>query len=71
MKDIKIIQAGGTCLEPSGTQENRVTDHTFAWKDVWWEAELSHDDPEKLDVPTDDKTIDIAGKVESISTSMP
>ena len=73
MIDIKSIQTGGTCLESSETKEKyttRVTDHTFAWKDMWWEAQLSHDDLEKQDVPIDNITLDIAGKVESMSTSI-
>ena len=37
MIDTKSIQAGGTCLESSGTKEKyttRITDQTFDWKDV-------------------------------------
>ena len=42
-----------------------MTDHTFAWKDVWLETELSQDDPEK-DVSIDD----IAGKMKSLFTGI-
>ena len=73
MKDNMNMQTGGTYLESSGTKEKyttQVTARTFAWKDVWWEVELSHDDPEKIDVPIDTKIQDIDGEVGSISTSI-
>ena len=73
VKDNMNIETGGTYLELSGTKEKyttHVTDHTFAWKDVWWELELSRDDPETIDVPVDTKTQNSDSEVGSISTGI-
>ena len=73
MKDNMNIQTRGTYLQSSGTKEKYMTqetDHTFVWKNMWREVELSRDDPETINAPTDTHTEGNDSEVGSISTGI-